>query len=540
MSIDNCSIVFSSALTDMTPVNASFDRGVLAIAYHGKSRNKTFISKEDFEKAIPTIYNCPIVCNYNRAKDSIGSHDMEVVNDDRGLRLVNLTTPVGVIPESAKVWWEEREDANGETHEYMMTDALIWKRQEAYQHLLENGVTDESMEIKIASAKREDDGLLHIYSFEFTAFCLLESASPCFEGAGLELFSANDFKELYSAMLDDMKREFAQVMTASADDIETQILLKGGNERVDMNELMAKYGLSAEDINFETDGLELEELERRFALLKVQKGAQFEAHEQEGEPEGEPAPVEQPVEEAVFEQEQVEQPAEQEPEAEPSVEGNFSLTINQLSDCLRNALGAQKWKNPHWDNEMATRYWMHDFDAEKCEVYAYDEMMRYVVGMSYTMDGDNPVIDFEGAKRKKVVYEDFEEGKPIVDLSAVFEAMCHEARLPLNNELEELRKFKMDTLTVAREADEKRVFASFADLEGNEVFEQLKSNCAEMTIEQIEEKCFSIRGRMASVQSAKFSLNNEQTIQLPVEEIGGKNNDEPYGGIFVRFGIGQR
>ncbi len=99
----NMSIVFSSGIRNLVERNSSFDSGVLRVAYTGKNRNNSFISKETFERCMPSIYNCPIVCNYDRESDTIGSHDMELVSDDNGMRIVNITQPVGVIPESAKV-----------------------------------------------------------------------------------------------------------------------------------------------------------------------------------------------------------------------------------------------------------------------------------------------------------------------------------------------------------------------------------------------------------------------------------------------------
>ena len=142
-------IVFSSGISNLVEKNSSFDSGVLRVAYTGKNRNNSFISKETYERCIQSIYNCPIVCNYDRETDTIGSHDIELVStDDGGMKIVNITQPVGVIPESAKYWWEEIEDNSG-VHEYLCVDALIWKRQEAYRKIKDDGITDESMEISI-------------------------------------------------------------------------------------------------------------------------------------------------------------------------------------------------------------------------------------------------------------------------------------------------------------------------------------------------------------------------------------------------------
>ena len=99
------SIVFSSGIDKITECNSSFDTGVLRVCYTGKNNNNSFISKETFERCIKSIYNCPIVCRYDRETDTIGSHDMELVSDaDGNMRIVNITHPVGVVPESASYW----------------------------------------------------------------------------------------------------------------------------------------------------------------------------------------------------------------------------------------------------------------------------------------------------------------------------------------------------------------------------------------------------------------------------------------------------
>ena len=70
----------------------------------------------------------------------------------------------------------------------------------------------------------------------------------------------------------------------------------------------------------------------------------------------------------------------------------------------------------------------------------------------------------------------------------------------------------------------------FTDLNGIEAFETLKSNCSEFSIEEIEDKCYAIRGRNTS---HNFSVQKPKTPRLPVE----KNNaaDEPYKGLFLEF-----
>lgn len=45
-------IVFSSGISNLVEKNSSFDSGVLRVAYTGKNRNNSFISKETYERCI--------------------------------------------------------------------------------------------------------------------------------------------------------------------------------------------------------------------------------------------------------------------------------------------------------------------------------------------------------------------------------------------------------------------------------------------------------------------------------------------------------
>ena len=100
--------------------------------------------------------------------------------------------------------------------------------------------------------------------------------------------------------------------------------------------------------------------------------------------------------------------------------------------------------------------------------------------------------------------------------------------------IRDLQAFKQG---VERKADEEaraEIFSRFEDLAGIEDFESLKLDNAAYTREEMEEKCYAIRGRNASV--AKFSAEAERP-RLPVEPRVGEEDRgiEPYGGVFVRF-----
>nr|WP_290461568.1 hypothetical protein [Acutalibacter muris] len=501
------SIVFSSGITSLTERNTSFDSGILRVCYTGKNRNNSFISKETFERCMPSIYNCPIVCRYDRDTDTIGSHDMELVGtDDGGMRIVNITQPVGVVPESAKYWWEEIEDDSG-LHEYLCVDVLIWKRQEAYKKIKEDGITDESMEISVKEGSMVD-GVYVIKRFEFTAFCLLGSAEPCYESASLEMFSCNDFKAQLAEMMQEFKETFSLAQSPEGVDI-SQNYSEGGEEVLDeKNKLMAEFGLTADMLDFSIEDFSLEELRAKFEAMKINDST-----------------------------EQTDTEDNQE---------NFELE-GQFTQELLAALYAETITT---DWGSMPRYWFVDYDRDASEVYAEDyENGWNLYGFPYSMDGDHVVIDFKCGKRKKYSIVDFDEGEQAVPTSKLFELVTKrfsevnaeweekfqkatEESAANNEELAALRKFKADTETAGEQEKRKEVFAQFEDLNGVEAFESLREHCLEFDLETLEEKCFAIRGRVGN--PVKFS-HEPKAPKLPIEKNGFTS--EPYGGVFAEYGI---
>lgn len=516
-------LTYASSLTRLCEINSSFDSGVLRVAYTGENRNGSYIDKKTFERCIKTIYNCPIVCNYDRDSDTLGGHDMEVVRDSEGeLRLINITTPVGCVPESAKVFWETVEEDDGSTHEYLCAEALLWKRQEAYQKIKKDGFTAQSMEITVKDGETVD-GVYKIYDFEFTAFALI-GVEPCFESAALE-FSKQDFKQQLSQMMLEMKESFSMVNTSSEDDIHPQKNSTEGGEKV-LNEkmdLIAKYGIDADKLDFSIEDLSIEELEE-----KLKAFAAASADEPAQEPE---------------ETNGAEPSADDGDDGDDKSDSKFALESNLMGELIR-VLESEKCQR-EWGE--CTRYWFVDYDKEANAVYCWDTEDWLLYGFPYTVDGDSVTIDYACKKRKKYEIVDFVEGEqasPFEQVFAMFESKIKsntdlEAKYQtasdtiasMETELGELRQFKADTEAAVAQSARDEVFARFEDLIGVEAFEALKENCAQYDVATLEEKCFAIRGRNSVV---KFSAE-PKSPKLKVEKT--EISSAPYGGLFEQYGV---
>ena len=510
-------MTFASSLTNLCEVNSSFDTGIMKIAYVGDNRNHSSISKESFEKCIKTMYNCPIVCNYDRETDTLGGHDMALVRDSEGeLRLINVTTPIGCIPESARTWFEEVEEEDGTVHEYLFAEALLWKRQEAYRKIKKDGITAHSMEITVKDSV-EEDGILYIKDFEFTAFCLI-GCEPCYEGASLEMFSKQDFKEQFSMMMQDLKDSFNLVTTSKEDDNihPQQNLTEGGIEVLDKKmELAAKYGIDVDSLDFSLEDFTEEELKEKFEAMKA-----------DGEPagDGDGAGTDDGADNG-------------------DSDNKFALTgniVNELCNSLAEITIEREWGECH-------RYCYVDCDFEAKEVYCWDVTDWLLYGFAYEMNGDNVVIDYDSKKRMKYAIVDFDEGEqasPFAEVFTQLEEKLHnsseweakyntasETIASMETELGELRQFKADTEAAVAEEERQAIFDKFEDLAGIEAFEALRDDCSEYDTETLEEKCYAIRGRNGS--KANFALE-AKTPKIKV--IKTETTEEPYGGLFEKYG----
>lgn len=495
-------ISYASSLTDLCEVNSSFDSGILRIAYAGENRNKSRIDKSTFERCISTIYNCPIVCNYDRETDTLGGHDVEVIKDHSGnLKMVNITEPVGVVPESARVFWDTVEEDDGSSHEYLCAEVLLWKRQEAYQKIKDSGCTKQSMEITVKDGE-QIDGVYNIYDFEFTAFALI-GCEPCFESAALE-FSKQDFKSQFSQMMLEIKESFKTIDTSKEDDNTQQNTTKGGSASMnDKLELLAKLNISAEDLDFSIEDISIEELESRLAEFSTVSGNSDD--------------------DKSFE-----------------LEGNFQ---SELIRVLESEKAQREWGE-------VSRYLFVDYDRDNCEVFCFDINDWLLYGLSYKIDGDSVSIDFGCKKRKKYQIVDFDEGSQTTAISEIFnvlegeinsrlgiEKKYNEATETLSKiepELKKLREFKANIEKAENESMINELFAKFLDLEGIEAFENLKLNAEEYSINDLEEKCFAIRGRnLAFSKPSGDNTKSNAKLKIDKKEI----ETEPYGGVFRKYGV---
>lgn len=500
---------FSGAsVSDIKEINSTFASGSLKVMYLGPNRNGSSFSREVVEKALPTLKNVPIVCHWDDEAGEIGGHDVDVVaRKDGSLRLKNLTEPCGVVPDHAQFRFVNEEDDEGTSHVYLVIDGvLLWKRQDVYHHIVNDldGKVKHSMEIHVLDGATDSSGYYVVHEFEFTALCLLENCEPCFQGSELELFSAKNFKNRMEEMMCDLKECMKQFDFSTSREVEDKKLMEGGEEALsEKMDLVAKYGIDIDTLDFCIDDFSAEELEAKFEAMKSDDSAK-----------------------------------------------SFELSSNLFEE-IRAAL-ASETVTREWG--VSERYCFVDCDLTASEVYVWDTEDWLLYGFPYAMNGDKVVIDYACKKRKKYAIVDFDEGEQVSPFAATFKAMEEKIRdasvyeekytdafnevASMKDELAELREFKNATVAADTKAKRDSVFSNFPDLDGIEAFENLKSNCESYSLEELEEKCYAIRGRNGT--TVKFSAESTH-VKLPVEKGGVADHaTEPYGGIVEKYRKGSR
>lgn len=519
-------------------VNSSFAVASLDIMYTGRNPNKSNIPRDVVEAALPTLPNVPIVCNYDPDAREIGGHDVEFVTDEDGdIRMRNLTVPCGVVTDHTRFSFQVKKDKNGEEHEHLVADGVVlWKRQEVYEYIVNdcNGVIPHSMEIDVTDGSmNKETGYFDIRSFEFNALCLLGNVRPCFEGSQLQLYSTNDMKDQIAQMLDDLKQCYSLIASASnAVDNKQTYSSEGGDMMHDeIMKLAEEFGIDLDTLDFSIAGMSVEDVRTKFEEMPVAASNDSENNQEQ---------------DAITSEDDATN--KDGASTDDGTTENFELNHN-IADGIFDAMSKEVI---HYEWGDVPKYYLVDYDIDKSMIYAESAEDWKIYGFKYDMDGDNVVIDWSSKSRMKWAIVEYDEGSKDVPnvASDVFSTMSSmledatsknaelQAKLDetqksfseLSKETADLRKFKAST-------DASEVFAMFSDMDGNDAFETLKQSVADGSVEidkdTLEEKCYALRGRMATV--TKFS-EDQRAPRIIVDS--RKDNDsaeKPYGGIVEKY-----
>lgn len=510
------------------------------VMHTGANFNKTSFTKDTINKAVPTIRNTPIlgyvVDELDEEDKDFKGHEHELRITDKDVKYVYAGQAYGVIPESCNPRWIVKDDGTGIEREYLRVDGLIWtKFSDPVDIFTRDGTKNHSVELTdMACGPADKNGNVPVGSFKFDGCCILSTTDPSIKPAMTgSCVTANFSVEDITAQIRDRLYEYQAIQqnyTAQNDNPSDEE--KGDTTPMNENEknpAMTENAVAegaVENPEIETPAAENTATETESEAAPAENAAPEEGAEN--------ATTEVPAENTA--------PAE---EDESAASSEFTLSANQLRDEIYNAL--LKVQVPsRWDPDcMIPKYWLTDIlDSE---VIVTDSGTYQLMGIPYSMNGDNVVLDYANIKRKKVTYEDWDEGDvmpglitmfstltdKLVELSDSFTKASTEVS-EIKPKLEAYQKAEEEAAAAADKAKRDELFSIMDEkLGANAEYVALKEN-TEIPYVDLETKCYALVGR----QSAEFSYvpnkNNKKTVRFGV---GGTQNgsDVAYGGLIEHY-----
>lgn len=517
------------------------------VMHTGANLNKTSFTKDAINKAVPTICNTPIlgyvVDELDEEDKDFKGHEHELRITDKDVKYVYAGQAYGVIPESCNPRWIVKDDGTGIEREYLRVDGLIWtKFSDPVDIFTRDGTKNHSVELTdMACGPADKNGNVPVGSFKFDGCCILSTTDPSIKPAMTgSCVTANFSVEDITAQIRDRLYEYQAIQqnyTAQNDNPSDEE--KGDTTPMNENE---KNPAMTENAVAE-GAVENPEIETPAAENTATKTESEAAPAENAAPEegAENATTEVPAENTA--------PAE---EGESAASSEFTLTTEQLLNEISGALGAYKIPSS-WDPEnMVPRYWMNDVQGD--EVIVIDCTTYNLMGIPYSMNGDNVVLDVENAKRKKVTFEDWDEGEVLPGMSAAFTEITNtvaemnakisdltkefteasETIAEMKPKLEAYEKAEADAKSAEMEAKRNALFATFDEKLGADAeYIALKEN-KEISYSDLETKCYALVGRKSAEFSYVPNKNNKGTVRFGV---GGTQNgsDVAYGGLIEHY-----
>lgn len=500
-------IGFTGKVVPKKPVNDQMTLCKCYVMAIGKNQNKSNISKEASDDALPSLFNIPVVGHLFVDKNNncrMGGHDMALEKDDDGnYKFKVLTVPYGVVPQQDNVHYEEVEENNGTVKTYLVADVILWTGR--YPELLDATYSKEiyfaqSMEINPSETSKEE-GYLNVLKYQYSALCLLgksdnksENIEPCFEQARIEPYEFSATKE-WAKLFGEFKEELSKCY--GKHEIE-----EGGKKALNtetIKRILVEFGLTEDtQLSFEVT----EDMTEETLREKLKELYSADAAPEDGKPE-----LEQVTQTENFEHSE-EQTVVAENTEEP-VKFAVELTNNEKRDKLCGALHAENV----WTETEYIEYWLMDFDNE----YVYcsyrhcsaDNEESCVLRIPYVIS-DNDEVALDMSKKESVRQ---------CWLTKADEEKLDEEKATMN----ELVAYKQARIEDDRRKEFALVLDEFKDLgEVDDYKEITKDVMAFENADALREKLYAVRGKYAKPMAKKPIAQ----IRIPVGFEAKKTNTE--------------
>lgn len=457
------------------------------------NQNKSYIETDVLKEKMMSVKDRPVMAdiietdekdeNGNPIKDFSG-HTMYY--DENLKKMIYKELPVGhfVNPESIHLEYDEELERN-----FVCSDVVIYEEYtDACDILRRRKSVDCSIELVIRLMHWDNsDNTLHLDDFYVQGLTLLgQDIRPGMRGSKLTL---KDFSEENNSLFYSIPEDTHSKLIETLDNInktlsslninqktEIELFEKGGNGE-NMNkfeELLEKYGKTADEISFEYEGLSDEELEAKFAELFEDKPEIDEPEEPTADDSEEPKDTPDDEPEIEDKPEDVEDPEDPDDELDDeSDEQTFSKTFELSHEDIRASLYAllmpleESLNECFWIVKVYDTHFVYQsscgnfykqkyvtenesvaFDGERQEVFAE------FVTQEEKAELDTMRSDYSSVVDKLSKYEEAEE---IADKMTVFNDTAYENYLKTEEfkalmQVENVKKFTKEELSEKADA----------------------------------------------------------------------------------------
>lgn len=489
-----------------------------------------------------SIKNIPILGYIKKIDGSdtqdFSAHEMEICFKNGDIKIIYLERPIGVIPETNNYEYVEKDGKK-----YVKVIGYIWKDyiNDGYEILQENPNKSVSMEIVVDAYEVRKDGIVDIKAYRYTGITILgDNVEPGMQGANMQVigqFSENQrFSNDFYERVEILNKELQNKSQLNFNNNSSNVSLEGGEtqkmtkekEGEDMEEkleLIAKYNLTIEQLNFDIEELSIEELEFKLKEFSIEEN-----------------------------------------DPQEDVQLTFSATYNQKREALRNALDPIIVKNAEDKIIEETYFYVSDFDDEFVFVekdHWTSDGYEFTYGrVKYAFDETTITATVDMASWEKMVrvWLTEEENQKLQDdrnafatMSTEFETLKtkvseHESTITefeatignLTSENSKLQEFKSNIEFENKRVEIEGLIEDFEIvLKDNEEFEQIKKDVAideklvNMEYQVLEKELYFLVGKVKydskkkdkSKKSTTFSRVNIE-VETEVDDLGRKEYGE--------------
>lgn len=516
------------------------------VMHTGANKNRTSFTKDTINKAISSIANMPIlgyvVDELDDEEKDFKGHEHELRVTDNDVKYMYAGQAYGVIPESCNPRWIIKDDGTGTEREYLRVDGLIWtKFGDPVDIFTRDVIKNHSVELTdMVCGPKDRDGNTPVSSFKFDGFCILSTTDPKIQPAmtGSCITAQFSVDDITSQIRERLYEYQALQQNYSAQNENPSDEEKGDIKPMNENENKTT-GIEEGQVPTENTATFTEpagnEATPPNENITTAPAAATAKENTAPTMETKPAPAEPAV---------TENTASTENKSATGTE--FTLTTVQLMDEIGTKL-AEHTHPSSWDSEyMIPDFYFEDLMPETVVVRCSKTWQ--LMGIPYSMNGDNVVLDYENIKRMKVAYEDWDEGEvmpgtiaafttltdKIAELSDSFTKAANEVS-EIKPKLEAYQQAEAEAIAAADKAKRDELFSIMDEkLGANEEYTALKEN-KEISYADLETKCYALVGRRSAEFSYVPNTNNKGTVRFGVGGTQNGSDNAVYGGLMEHY-----